>query len=832
MAAAAPGTQGPKLRLAHLGDIHIQDRRRDEYGDVLAALYPRLRAEAPDVIVVAGDVFDSKTKATANNFADVGAFLSALAGIAPVVVIPGNHDTNMNTPGALDLLTPVIADHRGLQPPRLTYWRASGVYAAHGVVWAVVAPDGPKVAPAELEKAAARLEAAGLVAPRAFRVCLFHEEVDGARLPNGIQLRDYRLTPGDFAPYDATLGGHIHQRQVFADGRAAYCSSLVQQNIGESHGRHGFLVWDLEGAPDSGAPFRARRPRIRECDIPNARGFLRVQLVAGEDKTPEPTPARPYYYEVVYDEATGEDAANEHAAALEEQYGFAPRAVRYVPARAPEAPAGAAADGKAEEKQDPLPCGPSAQATEMARAQTDAQSIAVHEALIREILSEKKHAEHAQFIDAAIRTHRERYGAVAAAAGRARIRLLRLEFDNLYCFGPGNVVDFTKLEHHLSGVVAPNRAGKTSLIDVVMFALYEATPRAGRTKTNAINRAAQSFRLVLEFELDGKRGRIEKSGAAKGKARKSGYRLEFGGADLTQGDTPGTCAEIQRLVGSYEDAQLTAVTHQDNSVDFVRMKAADRKCALARLLSLGSFEGLEKAADLEARGLRAAVKALQGQFRGVPAEALEAKHDEAVGDHEDAAAEAETLKGGSRPRRRTCARSPRPRGSPWSPSRPGRRGSRTSAPCHPRESTPTHAWLASSTASRRPFRLSGSRRSRRPRTSCSRGPAKSCSGLPSRPGPARPRRPGQKSRKPAESKPAPRRRPGRSRPRPRRRASKPGPCTPAAQNSWRQRPRASLASRQSRGPPDRSRGIGRANGRAPPSTRCGRLGRGPQPPRT
>lgn len=83
-AAAAPA-----LSLAHLADVHIQDRRRDEYAAVFDRLYTQLRAATPrlDAIVVAGDIFDSKTRASANNFKDVADFLSRLADIAPVVMI-------------------------------------------------------------------------------------------------------------------------------------------------------------------------------------------------------------------------------------------------------------------------------------------------------------------------------------------------------------------------------------------------------------------------------------------------------------------------------------------------------------------------------------------------------------------------------------------------------------------------------------------------------------------------------------------------------------------------------------------------------------------------
>jgi len=66
------------VKIAHLADIHIQDNRRDEYVAVFNRLYESLRQQKPDIIVVAGDIFETKTKITAHNIKDVLAFLHSL----------------------------------------------------------------------------------------------------------------------------------------------------------------------------------------------------------------------------------------------------------------------------------------------------------------------------------------------------------------------------------------------------------------------------------------------------------------------------------------------------------------------------------------------------------------------------------------------------------------------------------------------------------------------------------------------------------------------------------------------------------------------------------
>ena len=582
------------MKIAHLADIHIQDRRRAEYAAVFADLYASLRAEGPDAIVVAGDVFDNKMRASAHNLADVAAFLESLADVAPVVLIAGNHDTNCLTPGALDLLTPLLADRRALQPPRLTYFRESGVYetavAGRPVRWTVLATDGVAAQNASALNAERSSLNDNLDTP--LNICLFHEEVNGAALPAGAALAGFRLSLADLAPFDAAIGGHIHLRQMLSP-RAAYCGSLVQQNIGEALRGHGYLLWSF---PAAGAP------TARGVDIPNRLGgFLRVEVdAAGADVTPDRAlcPA-PLYWEVVHDARCPAAALAAAVAAGAAQYGMPPRAVRPLGRvePAPEAP------------QEPL--------ADFARAQDAAFSLASHEEIIRGTMRG------AALCDDVVAMHRRHMGAAAGAGAGARVRLLRLEFDDMFSFGPGNAVDFTRLERCVSGIVAPNHAGKSSLIEVVLFALYEEHPRAA-TKAELIRAGATSCRLALDFEVDGRPGRIEKA-FDHGKARASRYRLWYAGEDRTQGGTPETLREIRALVGDAPAALAASFQLQGGEhAGFIAARPAERKRLVAEVLSLGAFADIERATAAELTAANATVRALAGQFQGRTVAALDA----------------------------------------------------------------------------------------------------------------------------------------------------------------------------------------------------------------
>lgn len=610
------------IRIAHLADIHIQDRRRAEYAAVMGALYSSLRAEAPTLIAVVGDVFDNKMRASPNNLADVADFLTALVGIAPVVLIPGNHDCNQLTPGSLDLLTPLLADRQVLQPPRLTYFRHSGVYVAHGIVWTVIATDGGRPPATVEEEAWARRGQEELP-----RVCLFHEEVNGALLPTGGVLRGYKLSVADLDRYDAALGGHIHCRQKFTP-RAGYCGSLVQQNVGEPHRGHGYVMWALEPSA-AHRPYRTAPPDVRGIDIPNhLGGFARVEVdAAGLDTTARPLPARPIYWELAHDPATSPERVAELAAEYETAWGMPPRAVRLKAgsAAAPSAPA-QAPGGAA-----PATAG-GAEARElgaMASAQAAARTLEAHEEIITELLGDDP------ALQAVLALHRERYsglvpsGSGAHGAGSiagARFRLLRLEFADMYAFGPDNAIDFARLEGGVSGVVAPNHSGKTSLIDALLYALYEEHPRAPKKK-DVVRRGAPGCRLSLDFELDGKVGRIEKAhSSGRAHSANSQYRFVFDGEDRTQGGTVETLAEIRKLLGGPAAALASSFQLQGGeNGGFIGATPPERKKLLAATLELGSFEALERAVTKELTAAGAEARVLDQQYRGAPAHELAAR---------------------------------------------------------------------------------------------------------------------------------------------------------------------------------------------------------------
>ena len=90
------------MKILHVSDEHIRDRDIDEIAVILNMIVETAKAEQPDLIVSAGDLFDSQDvrMGSRSAIAAVG-FISALADIAPVAIILGTSSHDGHAPEIL-----------------------------------------------------------------------------------------------------------------------------------------------------------------------------------------------------------------------------------------------------------------------------------------------------------------------------------------------------------------------------------------------------------------------------------------------------------------------------------------------------------------------------------------------------------------------------------------------------------------------------------------------------------------------------------------------------------------------------------------------------------
>jgi DNA repair exonuclease SbcCD ATPase subunit len=245
--------------IIHISDVHIPlhlySGRLDEYLYVFDLLYKEISAfKKSKLIIITGDLFHNKMKMDPDMFLVGREFLRRLAEFARVVIITGNHDCSTYNTARRD---PISAVCEGLT--RVHYLRRSGLYRFGDVIYVVssVFVDGMFIKMSMIKRISGMKYYA-----------LYHETVSGASFYNMKTIQDYTRVD-DFNGFDAVLLGHIHKRQKLADN-IAYAGSLIQQNYGEDIGGHGFIIWNTESN------------RVHSfVDLKNKYGFININVNEG-----------------------------------------------------------------------------------------------------------------------------------------------------------------------------------------------------------------------------------------------------------------------------------------------------------------------------------------------------------------------------------------------------------------------------------------------------------------------------------------------------------------------------------------------------------------------
>ena len=110
---------GDIKKIYHIADVHIRNlKRHTEYREVFNRLYKYINdtKTSDSIIVLVGDIVHAKTDMTPEVIEMTQTFLKNLSDMLPTILIPGNHDANLNNSSRLDALSPIVnaLNHRNL----------------------------------------------------------------------------------------------------------------------------------------------------------------------------------------------------------------------------------------------------------------------------------------------------------------------------------------------------------------------------------------------------------------------------------------------------------------------------------------------------------------------------------------------------------------------------------------------------------------------------------------------------------------------------------------------------------------------------------------------
>jgi len=566
-------------KIAHIADTHIKNLKfHYEYKIVFEQLYETLRKEKVDYIVHCGDIAHTKTQISPEFVELCSDFFANLAKIAPTYIILGNHDGNLKNSTRQDALSPIV---KALDLPDLHLLKNAGE--------TVVEPDlalnvlsvfdeDNWVAPSD---------------PSRINIALYHGAVSGVKTDTGWVMDHGDHDIGVFAGHDYALLGDIHKTNQILDteGRVRYCGSTVQQNHGETNDK-GFLIWEIEDK----TTFSVKHYILR-----NPKPFMTIELTP-KGRMPRgtkiPVGAR---LRLVSNNNLPLDVMRKAVGVAKHR--FKPESITFLNRASGETgTVDVGAGFKIENLRDK----------------------GVQEDLIREYLVDYEPDE--QMLDRVFELNRKYNSKIEETEEIARNinwNINRFEWDNLFNYGEGNTLDFTNL-NGIVGIFGKNYSGKSSVIDGLLYTMFNTTSKNERKNYNIINQHKENCRGSVELQVGDKTYTIERTSEKYVKKLKGEVTneartfLDFNGADPILGETKSmngttrneTDAHIRKRFGTIEDFLLTSMSSQLDSLSFIKEGSTRRKEILAKFLDLDIFEKKFNLAKEDGAELKALIRRL------------------------------------------------------------------------------------------------------------------------------------------------------------------------------------------------------------------------------
>jgi DNA repair exonuclease SbcCD ATPase subunit len=543
----------------HISDIQIRNlKRHTEYEEVFERTYEAVRKNKDNAVAyIGGDIAHSKTDMSPELVDQLSRLFKNLSDIVPTIIIAGNHDCNLNNRSRLDVLTPIVEN---LNHPNLHYLKDTGVYKCADVsfvVWDCWTDEKDFITSDQVEGDT--------------KIVLFHGTVDRAETDLGFKLpSDVHISK--FKGYDMGLLGDIHKRQhLNKEETISYCGSLVQQNHGEGLS-HGYLLWNVP------------KRKSEYIEIPNDYGYYTLDIDKGVVPIIDDMPKKARLRVRVANTSATE--LKKALAVIHDKYGVQEMSVT---------------------RTDTI------YSNERVRNKSisvgDISSSDVQFDLIRDYLNDN------HIVSEEVLLKIKNINEVIPEEEIYRNvnwELKTFEFSNMFSYGEDNKVNFTKL-NGIVGMFAPNACGKSSLLDALSFCLFDTCSRAFKAE-NVLNNKKKDFFCKLNFTIDGQDYFVER--VAK-KQRKGNVKVDVdfytfddvGDKVSMNGDQRrSTDANIRKVIGSYDDFILTALSSQNNNSVFIEKTQKEKKMLLAQFMGLEVFDKLWQTASEEIKDVAAVLK--------------------------------------------------------------------------------------------------------------------------------------------------------------------------------------------------------------------------------
>ena len=545
------------MKIAHVSDLHIHNLKYlKEQKQVFAQLLQQIKKNNCDIILLTGDLFHVKSNVTPEAYDMAVHLLRDLANLKPTHVILGNHDLTLSNKTRLDSVSPVV---NALNHPNLFLHKDSERFDLDDLTFTVFSITDEE-----------NWEKYKEVDEQRINIALFHGSVSGSRTDVNWVMEDAELNVAFFDKFDYTLLGDIHKaNQSLNDkGTIRYAGSLSQNNFGETDDK-GFLVWDIKSKTDY---------TCEHVHIANPKPFVTLkydELDNVAQKIPEGSRLR-----LVASSSISTEEVKKALSDLKKKY--KPESLSYV--------------SKAVEK-DHVSFGNSSRDA----ALYDIRNTEVQAELIKTYLQDYKLSDESlskiNFLNENFEKQLSQNEETISRGLQWQVK--KIKWDNLFNYGEGNEINFSKYKG-IVGIFGKNYSGKSSIIDALLYGIFNSTSKNIRKNFNILNQNKNKAYVEVEIENNGKSYFIERTlerKKTKGKfvedvktniefySVEDNVRTNLNGIDKTDTDK-----NIRKMFGTLEEFLLTSMSSQLGSMNFINEGSTKRKEIIAKFFDLEHFD--------------------------------------------------------------------------------------------------------------------------------------------------------------------------------------------------------------------------------------------------
>jgi DNA repair exonuclease SbcCD ATPase subunit/DNA repair exonuclease SbcCD nuclease subunit len=556
-------------KILHIADVHVRNfKRHEEYRGVFERLYEYCREKVKEnrntIIYLAGDIVHAKTDMSPELIDIVTEFLDTLSKIAPTILIAGNHDCNLNNTNRMDALSPIVSFIDG-DFNNLFYLKETGIYTLANIDF---------VLNSVYEDPENFILSKDVVSDRT-KIVLFHGAVDMASTDMGMTMHNKNITLEKFKGFDYGMFGDIHKFQYLdTKCKFAYAGSLIQQNFGEGL-IHGIIEWDLENE------------KSKFVRMENDWSYHTVEVNDGIVKSYPTQYSKINCIRLKTSNTSNSDIFN-IITELKSKANISDVRVQRISNKL---------TSQIQSNSNPI---------------TDIRDVEQQNKLISDFIKSRYNVsddilQKISSINRLINTKLSESDIVRNLVWKP----VRFEFDNMFSYGEDNTIDFNDMTG-VYGLFAPNASGKSSVLDAIMFCIFDKCSRTYKA-SQVLNNQKETFRCKLELLLAGKTYFIERVGV-KDKKGNVKVNVDFWSEDdngktvLNAQDRDSTNFVIRKYLGTYDDFIITVMSLQGNNTNFVDKAQKDRKDLLAQFLDLDLFEELNSIASSDVKEVQTLIK--------------------------------------------------------------------------------------------------------------------------------------------------------------------------------------------------------------------------------